>query len=57
MPNFFVALLLMQIFSIHWKLLPVISGGNTDKRSASNADTAMHVSKYMRQVRAAVWKN
>ena len=29
MPNFFVALLLMQIFSIHWKLLPVISGGNT----------------------------
>ncbi len=25
MPNFFVALLLMQIFSIHWKLLPVIS--------------------------------
>lgn len=40
MPNFFVALLLMQIFSIHWKLLPVISGGNTRaKRAASNADT------------------
>ena len=29
MPNFFVALLLTQLFSIHWKLFPVISGGNT----------------------------
>ena len=27
LPNFFVALLLMQLFSIKWKLLPVISGG------------------------------
>lgn len=29
LPNFFVALLLMQLFSIKWKLLPVISGGTT----------------------------
>ena len=29
LPNFFVALLLMQLFSIKWKLLPVISGGIT----------------------------
>lgn len=25
LPNFFVALLLMQVFSIHWKVFPVIS--------------------------------
>ena len=29
LPNFFVALLLMQLFSIKWKLLPVISNGTT----------------------------
>ena len=29
LPNFFVALLLMQLFSIKWKLLPVISKGTT----------------------------
>ena len=29
LPNFFVALLLMQVFSIHWKLFPVISSGTT----------------------------
>ena len=31
LPNFFVALLLMQLFSIKWKLLPVISNGTTVK--------------------------
>ena len=56
MPNFFVALLLMQIFSIHWKLLPVISGGNTLQSALLPTLTlAIAMSaKYMRQVRAAV---
>ena len=27
LPNFFVALLLMQVFSIRWRLLPVLSEG------------------------------
>ena len=56
MPNFFVALLLMQIFSIHWKLLPVISGGNTVQSALLPTLTlAIAMSaKYMRQVRAAV---
>ena len=54
--NFFVALLLMQIFSIHWKLLPVISGGNTVQSALLPTLTlAIAMSaKYMRQVRAAV---
>ena len=55
MPNFFVALLLMQIFSIHWKLLPVISGGNTMQSALLPTLTlAIASAKYMRQVRAAV---
>ena len=56
MPNFFVALLLMQIFSIHWELLPVISGGNTVQSALLPTLTlAIAMSaKYMRQVRAAV---
>lgn len=29
LPNFFVALLLMQVFSIHWSIFPVISNGTT----------------------------
>ena len=29
LPNFFVALLLMQVFSIHWNIFPVISNGTT----------------------------
>ena len=33
LPNFFVALLLMQVFSIRWRLLPVLSEG-TSLRSA-----------------------
>ena len=49
LPNFFVALLLMQLFSIKWKLLPVISGGTT----LQSAILPMSA-KYMRQVRAAV---
>ena len=56
MPNFFVALLLMQIFSIHWKQLPVIPGGNTVQTALLPTLTlAIAMSaKYMRQVRAAV---
>lgn len=56
MPNFFVALLLMQLFSIHWKLFPVISGGNTMQSALLPTLTlAIAMSaKYMRQVRAAV---
>ena len=56
MPNFFVALLLTQLFSIHWKLCPVISGGNTVQSALLPTLTlAIAMSaKYMRQVRAAV---
>lgn len=56
MPNFFVALLLMQIFSIRLKWLPVISDGMTPRSAALPALTlAVSMSaKYMRQVRAAV---
>lgn len=56
MPNFFTALLLMQLFSIKLKLLPVISNGITIQGAALPALTltiAMS-SKYIRQVRAAV---
>ena len=56
LPNFFVALLLMQLFSIKWKLLPVISGGTTLQGAILPTLTlAIAMSaKYMRQVRAAV---
>ena len=56
LPNFFVALLLMQLFSIKWKLLPVISGGTTLQSAILPTLTlAIAMSaKYMRQVRAAV---
>ena len=56
MPNFFTALLLMQLFSIKLKLLPVISNGITIQGAALPALTltiAMS-SKYIRQVRTAV---
>lgn len=47
LPNFFMALLLMQVFSIHWKLFPVISSGTTlPKCRSSDADAgSCHVSK------------
>lgn len=56
LPNFFVALLLMQLFSIKWKLLPVISNGTTLGGAILPTLTlAIAMSaKYMRQVRAAV---
>ena len=56
MPNFFVALLLTQLFSIYWKLFPVISGGNTVQSALLPTLTlAIAMSaKDMRQVRAAV---
>ena len=56
LPNFFVALLLMQLFSIKWKLLPVISNGTT-VRSAILPTLTLAIAmsaKYMRQVRATV---
>ena len=56
LPNFFVALLLMQLFSIKWKLLPVISKGTTVQSAILPTLTlAIAMSaKYMRQVRATV---
>ena len=56
LPNFFVALLLMQLFSIQWKLLPVISKGTTVQSAILPTLTlAIAMSaKYMRQVRATV---
>ncbi len=56
LPNFFVALLLMQLFSIQWKILPVISNGTTVRGAILPTLTlAIAMSaKYMRQVRAAV---
>ncbi len=56
MPNFFVALLLMQLFSIKWKLLPVISNGTTLGGAILPTLTlAIAMSaKYLRQVRATV---
>lgn len=56
LPNFFVALLLMQLLAIHWKLLPVISNG-TDLKSAMMPTLTLAIAmsaKYTRQVRAAV---
>ncbi len=56
LPNFFVALLLMQLFSIKWKLLPVISNGTTMCGAILPTLTlAIAMSaKYLRQVRATV---
>ena len=56
LPNFFVALLLMQLFSIKWKLLPVISNGTTLGGAILPTLTlAIAMSaKYLRQVRATV---
>ena len=56
LPNFFVALLLMQAFSIHWNIFPVISNGVTLQSAVLPSLTlAIAMSaKYMRQVRAAV---
>ena len=56
LPNFFVALLLMQLLSVKWKLLPAISNGTT-LRSAVMPTLTLAIAmsaKYMRQVRAAV---
>ena len=56
MPNFFVAMLLMQLLSIKLGLLPIIAGG-TDLRSAIMPTLTLAIAmsaKYMRQVRAAV---
>ena len=56
LPNFFVALLLMQVFSIDLHLFPVICDGSTLKSAVLPTMTlAVAMSaKYMRQVRAAV---
>ena len=56
LPNFFVALLLMQLFSIRWRLLPVISNGTTLQSAVLPTLTlAIAMSaKYLRQVRATV---
>lgn len=56
LPNFFVAILFMQLFSIKLKLLPVISDGVNLKSALLPALTlAVSMSaKYMRQVRATV---
>ena len=56
LPNFFVALLLMQVFSIDLHLFPVISDGTTLKSAVLPTMTlAVAMSaKYMRQVRATV---
>ena len=56
LPNFFVAMLFMQFFSIKLKLLPVISDGVNLKSALLPALTlAVSMSaKYMRQVRATV---
>ena len=56
LPNFFVAMLFMQLFSIKLKLLPVISDGVNLKSALLPALTlAVSMSaKYMRQVRSTV---
>lgn len=56
MPNFFAAMLLMQIFSIRLHMLPVIADG-VNLKSAILPTVTLAISmsaKYMRQVRAAV---
>ncbi len=55
MPGFFVALILIYIFSIKFRLLPVISAGNTDGIILPALTLAICLSaNYVRQVRAAV---
>ena len=56
LPNFFVALLLMQVFSIKLKWLPVISKGlSVQSAMLPTLTLAIAMSaKYMRQVRAKV---
>ena len=56
LPNFFVALLLMQVFSIKLKMLPVISKGlSVQSAMLPTLTLAIAMSaKYMRQVRATV---
>ena len=56
LPNFFVALLFMEIFSIELKIFPVISQGLSIKSAVLPTLTlALAMSaKYMRQVRATV---
>ena len=56
LPNFFVALLLMQILSIKLKMLPVISKGlSVQSAMLPTLTLAIAMSaKYMRQVRATV---
>ena len=56
LPNFFVALLLMQLLAIRLKWLPVIANGTTLKSTIMPTLTlAIAMSaKYMRQVRATV---
>ena len=56
LPNFFVALLLMQIFSIKLKMLPVISKGlSVQSAMLPTLTLAIAMSaKYMRQVRSTV---
>lgn len=56
MPNFFVAMLLMQLLGIQLNLLPVISGG-TDWQSTIMPTMTLAIAmsaKYLRQVRSTV---
>lgn len=56
LPNFFVALLFMYLFSIRFPIFPVIAGG-TDLKSVALPALTLSVamsSRYVRQVRAAV---
>lgn len=56
MPGFFIALVLIQIFSIRWKLFPVLTDGNT-LQSAVLPTLTLSIAmsaRYLRQVRAAV---
>ena len=56
MPNFFVAMLLMQLLGIQLKVLPVISGG-MDGQSAIMPTLTLAIAmsaKYLRQVRSTV---
>lgn len=56
MPNFFVAMLLMEFFGIQLGILPVISGG-VDIESAIMPTLTLSIAmsaKYLRQVRSAV---
>lgn len=56
LPNFFVALLLMQLFAIRFSLFPVIANGvNLSSAVMPTLTLAIAMSaKYMRQVRATV---